>query len=82
MNVFIRADAAHRAARVRELTGCTDPAEIQKIIARRDESRHTYYAHYTGKKWGDSRNYDLVLDSGTLGSDLCIRLITEAARAD
>ena len=82
MNVFIRADAAHRAARVRELTGCTDPAEIQKISARRDESRHTYYAHYTGKKWGDSRNYDLVLDSGTLGYDLCVRLITEAARAE
>ena len=67
---------------MRKLTGCTDPAEIQKIIARRDESRHTYYAHYTGKKWGDSHNYHLVLDSGKLGYSLCAKLIIEAAKGE
>lgn len=55
-NVFIRADTATGQRGVRELTGCTDPAEIQKIIARRDESRPHLLRHYTGKKWGDSRN--------------------------
>ena len=82
LNVFIHADAVHRAVRVSELTGCTDATELQKMIAKKDNSRHTYYHHYTGKKWGDSHNYQLVLDSGALGYDLCVKLIQEAAKAE
>ena len=74
LNVFIHADAVHRAVRASELTGCTDATELQKIIAKKDNSRHTYYNHYTGKKWGDSHNYHLVLDSGKLGYSLCTKL--------
>ena len=47
LNVFIHADAVHRAVRASELTGCTDATELQKIIAKKDNSRHTYYNHYT-----------------------------------
>ena len=82
LNVFIHADAVHRAVRVSELTGCTDATELQKMIAKKDGSRHTYYNHYTGKKWGDCHNYQMVLDSGALGYDLCVKLITEAAQAE
>ena len=82
LNVFIHADAVHRAVRASELTGCTDATELQKIIAKKDNSRHTYYNHYTGKKWGDSHNYHLVLDSGKLGYSLCTKLIIEAAKGE
>lgn len=81
LNVFIHADELHRAARVSEMTGVTDPGELQKIMAKKDASRRSYYTHYTGKRWGDSHNYDLSLDSGKLGIDLCVKLIVEAARA-
>lgn len=80
LNVFVHADAVHRAVRVSEMTGSTNATEIQRMIAKKDDSRHTYYQHYTGKKWGDSHNYHLVLDSGALGYDLCVRLIIEAAK--
>lgn len=80
LNVFIHADDLHRAVHISELTGVTDATELQKIIAKRDSSRHTYYGHYTGKKWGDSRNYHLSLDSGALGYELCAKFIVEAAR--
>ena len=82
LNVFIHADAVHRAVRVSELTGSKDATELQKIITKKDDSRHTYYHHYTGKKWGDCHNYQLVLDSGALGYDLCVKLILEAAQAE
>ena len=82
LNVFIHADAAHRMDRARELTGCADAGELHKLIAKKDNSRHTYYSHYTGKKWGDSHNYHLVLDSGKLGYALCAKLILEAARGE
>ena len=41
-----------------------------------------YYNRYTGKKWGDSHNYHLTLDSGALGYELCAKLIAEAAKAE
>lgn len=82
LNVFIHADAVHRAVRVSELIGSKDATELQKIITKKDDSRHTYYHHYTGKKWGDCHNYQLVLDSGALGYDLCVKLILEAAQAE
>lgn len=81
INVFIHADDAHRAKRVQELTGVTDPVEVQKIMAKKDSSRRHYYTHYTGKKWGDVHNYQLSLDSGMLGSELCVKLIVEAAKS-
>ncbi len=81
INVFIHADDVHRAVRVSELIGSTNATEIQRVMAKKDGSRHTYYNRYTGKKWGDSKNYHLTLDSGMLGCDLCVKLITEIARA-
>ena len=81
INVFIHADDVHRAVRVSELIGSTNATEIQRMMAKKDSSRHTYYSRYTGKKWGDSQNYHLTLDSGALGYDLCVKLITEVAQA-
>ena len=81
LNVFIHADDLHRAVRITEQTGVTNATELQKMMAKKDASRRNYYAHYTGKKWGDSHNYDLTLDSGALGDDLCVKLIVEAARS-
>ena len=80
LNVFIHADEIHRAVRASEITGCTNATELQRMLARRDSRRHNYYTHYTGKKWGDSHNYHLSLDSGALGYDLCVKLIVEAAK--
>lgn len=80
-NVFIHASDIHRAARLQKMTGITDATELQKLMAKRDASRRTYYSHYTGKRWGDSHNYHLSLDSGMLGDDLCVKLIIDAVRA-
>lgn len=82
LNVFIHADDVHRAVRVSELTGSRNATEIQKMIGKRDNSRHSYYHQHTSQKWGDSRNYHLTLDSGALGYDLCVKLIVEAAQAE
>ena len=82
LNVFIHADDVSRAMRVSEMTGSKNAAEIRKLMAKKDDSRHTYYHRYTGKTWGNSRNYHMTLDSGALGNDLCVKLICEAAKAE
>ena len=81
LHVFIHADDVHRAVRVSEMLNNTNASEIQRLMSRKDNSRHAYYNRYTGKKWGDYRNYDLIVDSGSLGYDLCVKLIVEAAGA-
>lgn len=81
LNVFIHADDIHRAVRVSELIGSKNATEIQKRMTKKDDSRHTYYNRFTGKKWGDVRNYHLTLDSGLLGYETCVKIIAEAAQA-
>ena len=80
LNVFIYADVLHRAARVSELIDSKNPGEIQKAMKRHDAARHSYYQQFTGKRWGDCRNYHLALDTGLLGYDTCVQLICDAAR--
>lgn len=81
-NVFIHADDVHRAVRVSEITGIKNATELQKAITKKDNSRHNYYNHYAGRKWGDSRNYDLSLNSGVIGYDRCVQLIIDAVQED
>ncbi|MBQ3262060.1 MAG: cytidylate kinase-like family protein [Oscillospiraceae bacterium] len=80
LDVFLYASDIHRAVRVSELIGSTNPNEIQKKMQHTDTARRAFYEHFTGKRWGDSRNYNLALDTGVLGYETCIDLICEAAR--
>ena len=50
-------------------------------MQRTDAARRAYYEQFTEKKWGDSRNYTLSLDTGTLGYDTVVKLICDAARS-
>ena len=80
LDVFLYASDIHRAVRVSELIGSTNPNEIQKKMQHTDTARRAFYEHFTGKRWGDSRNYNLALDTGVLGYETCIDLICEAAK--
>ncbi len=55
--------------------------DVKKRILKKDKQRRTYYKYYTDQTWGDYPNYDLSLDSGKLGEDLCVKTIVETAKA-
>ena len=80
LNVFLYADTASRMKRVGELIGSDNEALIQKTIKKRDHDRHSYYTYFTYQKWGDYKNYNLMLDTGALGYEKCIDIICEAAK--
>lgn len=80
INVFLYSDEKNRSARVAELIGDSNPSAVHKAIKTVDQARHAYYAYYTDKEWGDFNNYDLMLDTGTLGFDACIDIICRAAQ--
>ena len=46
-----------------------------RYINRLDKYREAYYTYHTGKKWKDPSNYDLCLDTSSLGLDGCVALI-------
>lgn len=41
----------------------------------KDKRRAAYHRFYTDMKWGHAQNYDLTLNSGTLGLDKCVEII-------
>lgn len=81
LKVFLYADVLHRAARVGEIIGSSNPSDIQKAMKKTDHARRSFYQQFTGRRWGDCANYNLMLDSGILGYDACAKLICEAARS-
>lgn len=80
LNVFIYADDLHRAARISEIIGSKNPSDIQKAMKKTDAARRSYYQQFTGRRWGDYHNYNLMLDSGLLGYDACVNMICDAAK--
>ena len=79
LNVMIHADMDHRKARVLERYPDIANVSIEKRLAKKDKQRKTYYKYYTDKSWGDFREYDLMLDSGTLGEQTCVDTICSLA---
>lgn len=74
LKVFIHADKKFRAERIVSVYGETD-VSIEQRIKDKDKRRAAYHRFYTDKKWGDAKNYDVALDSGTLGIDKCVEII-------
>lgn len=74
LNVFIHAD---KDARIQEVCRRLDLSvnKAKDMIQKQDKQRASYYNYYSNKKWGDSRNYHLTLDSSVLGIDGCVEMI-------
>ncbi len=75
IKVFIR--CTDEEAKRQRITGAYGIPEAQADVVRRkfDKKRANYYYVNTVKKWDDFRNYDLVLDSGRLGVEVCVDIL-------
>lgn len=78
-NVFIHADMQSRAERIVRLYGESEKKPEQRL-ADKDKKRKIYYKHYTDREWGDSKNYDMCLNSGKIGIEKCVELILDAIK--
>ncbi|MBQ7796503.1 MAG: cytidylate kinase-like family protein [Lachnospiraceae bacterium] len=75
--VFICASLKKRVERLTSLEESlgTDSKKLETQIRAIDKKRKEYYQYYSGNEWGKPKNYDLCLNSGTLGIDTCVDLI-------
>ena len=76
LKVFIHADMAFRAERIVKVYGEREQSPEQRLKDK-DKRRAAYHRFYTDMKWGHAQNYDLTLNSGTLGIDRCVDIIAE-----
>lgn len=74
LRVFIHADMKFRAARIVQEYGERTESPEQRLKDK-DKRRTAYHRFYTDMKWGHAQNYDLTLNSGTLGIDQCVDII-------
>ncbi len=77
LHVFIHASIDFRLARMKkEMPDQTDQ-QILDHIRRVDKQRKKYCTYHTHTEFGDSRYYDVCLDSSRFGLDRCVEILKE-----
>ncbi|MCM1106622.1 MAG: cytidylate kinase-like family protein [Blautia sp.] len=74
LNVFVHADMEDRIRWVSKRRDLTEN-KARDLIQKTDKQRASYYNYYTCKKWGDSRSYDLCLNTSKLTLEDCVDII-------
>ncbi len=74
IRVFISANDDDRVAHVAQRDKLS-AKEAETKIKRMDRSRKSYYNYYGDGEWGQASNYDICLNSSTLGIDGCVDVI-------
>ena len=76
LKVFIHADTEFRLRRIVEVYGEREASPEQRLKDK-DKRRAAFHRFYTNMKWGHAENYDITLNSGTLGIEKCVEIIKE-----
>ena len=79
LNVFIQGNNADKIVRIKEIYSKSDD-EAARMIKDTDKKRSVNYRYCTDQEWGSRKNYDIVLNSSTLGYDNCIDVISRLYR--
>ena len=78
--LFIYGDLEHRKERVMARHPEIKSSQIIDVINKTDRRRASYYNFYTGNKWGKYDNYDMAINSSTLGIDGTADMIASCVR--
>ena len=73
--VFVYGDLDHRQQRILERHPEIKSSQVIDVINKTDKRRASYYNFYTGNKWGKYDNYDMAINSSTLGIDGTAQII-------
>lgn len=79
LNVFIHAGFQWRVKRMTAMMDQIPANQVANDVKAVDKARKRYCEHYTHCIYGDSRNFDLTLNTEKLGIDRAVELILEAA---
>ena len=79
VSVFITADEDVKIRTLMERHQISE-SQARDVMIKTDKKRASYYNYYSSKRWGDSKSYDLCINSSKTGADGAIKVIREFAR--
>ncbi len=78
LNVFIYADDVCKVKRIADKYAL-EPKKAEKQVKEVNRSRSKHYNYFSGKIWGDRRNYNLMINSSSFTPEQCVEMIINAA---
>lgn len=78
LRCFIYSDVQNRIERAVNEYGM-DKKDIEKKLEQADKSRAVYYNNVTDQRWGDRKNYDVMINSACIGIDEAAEFIAMIA---
>ena len=86
LRIFVYGDLPKREARIAQRHPELKSSQIIDVINKTDKRRSSYYNFYTGNKWGKYDNYDIAINSSTLGikesADLIVSCVNKLLNKD
>ena len=79
LKVFIHAEDEKRIQRAIEKEGIKQ-SEAENALKKNDKRRGGFYNSVTNWVWSDPKYYEIYLNAGRLGIDLCVKLLAQAVR--
>lgn len=76
ISIFVLGDMDKKVERIMELYHKTKK-EAEDFIKEKDRRRKQYHNSHCEIKWGDSRNYDLCINSSRLGVEETMNVLTQ-----
>jgi cytidylate kinase len=80
ISLFILGDMDKKIERVMDVYKL-DEEDAKKFITKKDKKRKRYHNYHCPGKWGDSRLYDLSINSSKLGIDGTVEILEEYIKA-
>ncbi len=80
ISLFILGDMEKKIERVMQVYEL-DREEAVKLITKKDKKRKRYHNYHCQGKWGDSRLYDLSVNSSKLGIDKTVDMLADYIKA-
>ena len=80
LSVFVSAPTENRIRRKMEQENLSH-LRAKSTVRKMDLQRKEYYEHYTGKSWGNPKNYDLCINTGEVSIEDAANMIIEKFNA-
>lgn len=76
ISIFVLGDMDKKVERVMRIYGLSE-GRAEAFINDKDRRRKSYHNSYSNVKWGDSRNYDLSINSSRLSMEETVQIISD-----
>lgn len=76
VSVFITVDEDVKIKTLMERHKISE-SQAKDVMIKTDKKRASYYNYYSSKRWGDSKSYDLCMNSSKIGYDGVVKMIQD-----